>query len=72
MDRQDFLIVGVALALVFTVGVLQERNIKIRAQLAAKNVALRFAAYYALILFVVIFGAYGAGYVPVDPIYAGF
>lgn len=72
MDRHDFLIVLVMLTLIFLVSVLKERNVALREQVAAQNIAVRFAVYYALILSVVIFGAYGAGYVPVDPIYAGF
>ena len=54
------------------VGLLQEKGIAIREKLAGKNLAVQFSAYYALVLFIVIFGAYGSGYVPVDPIYAGF
>lgn len=34
--------------------------------------ALRWAAACTIVLIVVVFGAYGAGYVPVDPMYASF
>lgn len=72
MDQKDYLIVFIAVLLIFVVGLLQEKGIAIREKLAGKNLAVQFSAYYALVLFIVIFGAYGSGYVPVDPIYAGF
>lgn len=72
MDRHDFFIVFVATLLIFAVGLLQEAGIRIREKVSGKNIFLRFSLYYALILFIVILGAYGSGYVPVDPIYAGF
>ena len=37
-----------------------------------KNIVIRWLVYYAIIMFIIIFGAYGRGYVPVDPIYANF
>lgn len=72
MDLQDFIIVAIAVSLVFIVSLLQEKGIKLSEIYYKKNVAVRFAVIYALILFIVIFGAYGRGYVPVEPIYAGF
>ena len=72
MDKHDCLIISIALILIFIISVLKERNVPIRERIASKNAVVRFAAYYALILSIVIFGAYGTGYVPVDPIYAGF
>lgn len=72
MDRQDYLIIIVCAVLLFIIGILQEKGIEIRASIAKRNTAVQFAVYYALILFIVIFGAYGVGYVPLDPIYAGF
>lgn len=71
-DKYDFLIVCLALVVVFIVGILQEKNISIRESIASKHIAVRFSVYYGLILLVAVFGAYGKGYVPVDPIYAGF
>ena len=41
-------------------------------ELAEKKVVVRWAVVYGLILFCIIFGAYGMNYTPVDPIYAGF
>lgn len=72
MDKFDFLVVFLAMVLIFIIGIWQEKGKVIRKQLSAKPVAVRFAVYYLLILAIVIFGAYGAGYIPVDPIYAGF
>lgn len=72
MDKHDFLIVFVAVVIVFTIGVLRERGINVRGKLSEKNTAVRWAVSYALILFIIIFGAYGAGYIPVEPIYANF
>ena len=45
---------------------------EIRGSLNRKPTALRWAVWYALILFILIFGAYGVGYIPVDPMYANF
>ena len=51
---------------------LQEKGVEIRGSLNRKPTALRWAVWYALILFILIFGAYGVGYIPVDPMYANF
>lgn len=72
MDSLDFLIALVAIVIVLVINVLTEKGVSVREELARRNTVVRWAAYYALILFVIIFGAYGVGYVPVDPIYAGF
>lgn len=72
IDRHDFLITAVALCLVLTVSILQERGIKIRDYIAAQKTPVRWLIYYGAVLFVVVFGAYGNGYLPIDPIYAGF
>ena len=72
VDIFDLLIVVVALIGVFVISSYQERGVQIRESLHKKPLPLRWALLYGLILFIVIFGAYGPGYVPVDPIYANF
>ena len=51
---------------------LKEKDINIRESVAKMNICFRWTLYYALILIIIIFGAYGFGYAPVDPIYANF
>lgn len=72
IDRADLTIVGVTVVIVFVVSLLQERGIPVRETLKKQNTAVRWAVLYALILYIVIFGAYGHGYVPVNPMYANF
>ena len=72
MDKKDFLIVGAAVLLVLAVSILGERGVSVRSRLAERPAVFRWAVLYGAVLLVVIFGAYGKGYVPVDPIYANF
>ena len=72
MDAHDICITAAALLIILTVSILQEKGIPIRNSLEKRSLPLRWAAIYALILFIVIFGAYGPGYIPLDPIYANF
>jgi len=72
LDVQDMVVAALALVLVLAVSVLKERGIQLRETLAKRPVAVRFAVMYGLIFFIIIFGAYGLGYIPVDPIYANF
>ena len=71
-DKYDFIIVGITLILILTVSIMNEKGIKIRESLAKKNIVLRWAVLYALVLYIIIFGAYGLGYAPVDPMYAQY
>lgn len=72
MDSLDFLIAGITIVLVLTVHILCERGVAVRESVARQTLPVRWALYGALFLYIVVFGAYGEGYVPVDPIYAGF
>ena len=72
MARKDFFIVALLLGVIFIIGIFQERGVHLGTRIAQAPIPVRFVLYYGVILSLIIFGAYGAGYVPVDPIYAGF
>lgn len=72
LDIQDYIIVIIAIIFIFIISLLKEKGINIRESIAKKKIVTRWILYYGLILSVIFFGAYGPGYVPVDPIYADF
>lgn len=72
MDKQDFLIVAVGAAVMLIISILQEKGIRVRDSLARQKLPVRWCAYAALVMAVVIFGAYGPGYDAVDFIYGQF
>lgn len=72
IDGKDFLIVGVTLLIVLCVSLLKERGVGIREALGKQPALIRWAVLYGLIFYILIFGAYGVGYIPVNPMYANF
>ena len=72
LDLKDYIILFLAIIFIFIIGILKEKNINIREKISEKHIIVRWLAYYCLIFSIIIFGAYGTGYEPVDPIYADF
>lgn len=72
LDKADYIIIFVGCVVVAIVGIIKERNILTDIGLCRLSTPVRWVIYYALIMAVVIFGAYGVGYQQVDLIYAGF
>lgn len=72
LDIGDVIVIIIGVIFIFVISLLKEKNIDIRKKIAKKPIYIRWALYYALIMSIIIFGAYGAGYAPVDPIYADF
>lgn len=72
MDAGDFAVVFVGIMIVLVADVMKEKGISIRETIAAQKLPVRWGIYYAALFSIIIFGAYGAGYLPVDLIYAGF
>ena len=72
LDAKDYVVLIISIIFIFVVGLLKERGHNIRESISNKNIFIRWIIYYAFILIIIVFGAYGIGYVPVDPIYADF
>lgn len=72
LDHLDIIVVMAVVVLVFVFGILKERNIDIRERLAGRRIVIRWLIVIAAIVAIIIFGAYGAEYTPVAPMYADF
>ena len=72
LDGKDAAVVLAALAIVFAVSLANERGRSVRDWLERRHVAVRWALLYAMILFIITFGAYGYGYEAVIPLYANY
>ena len=72
MDAADFAAVGAFCVALFVVGLLRECGTRLFGRMWAAHPVARVTAMVCLALTVVVFGAYGAGYQPVDPMYAQF
>lgn len=70
--KNDLVIAFVGLLIMMLVGVLKEKNISIRETVGKWKLPVRWIFWYGVMLFVIIFGAYGSGYTVVDLIYAGY
>ena len=69
---QDYAAVAAMVVVMTIVAIVEERGCCITERLAHKNLAVRWVVLYALIIAIVIFGSYGVGTAPLDPIYAQF
>lgn len=72
IDIHDFIIMGVIVCVIFVISLLKEKGINIRESISKKNIVVRWSLYYALIITIIVFGSYGLGIVPLDPMYANF
>ncbi len=72
LDYKEWIIALVGMAAMLAAGIAKERGISIRGRMAAAALPARWAAYMAVAVFVVLFGAYGDMYQAVPFIYGSF
>lgn len=72
IDSHDCVIVIVMLVVVFAVDYLKEGGSDVCAYFAGRGIPIRWAVLCVLLLSIIVFGAYGVNYTPVDPMYAQF
>ena len=71
LTMSDYIVLILAVLLVLYVS-LASRSVGFREQLAVKPLTVRYLSYFALIIFILIFGAYGVGYDASQFIYSQF
>ena len=71
-SKIEIAIIAMAAAFIFVVDALESGDFDLSERIAKSNVILRYVALIFLIMFVLTFGKYGAGYNPEDFIYFGF
>ena len=57
---------------VWIVGFMKEHGVDVRGKILGASTPVKWSVYYLIIFTILLFGAYGTGYQPVDLIYAGF
>lgn len=72
INRPQFVVVMLAIALLIFVSVKQEQGIHIRQWIAARPLVVRWIIYYAVIFSVLVFGAYGVGFNAASFVYMAF
>ncbi|HEX2938388.1 MAG TPA: MBOAT family O-acyltransferase [Ruminiclostridium sp.] len=72
LDSKDLTVLAISAAVLLIVGLLQEKGISIRHKVGGWPLPVRWIVYFTAIFALIIFGAYGAGYIPANMIYAGF
>ena len=72
VDAADLGVLGIGALLLFVTGLLQEKGIMLRQSIGKWPLPPRWALYMTGIFVLIIFGAYGSGYIPADLIYAKF
>lgn len=72
LDIYDFAVLAIGVLVLFTVSLIKERKGSIRLQISKKNVTVSWLIFIALIVSIIVLGAYGPGYDAVDLIYAQF
>ena len=66
IEKLDMYVLLLGVVILFIVGLLQEKGHSLRQEIANRNIIIRWSIYLASIIVVIMLGAYGTGYNPVD------
>lgn len=72
IDPYDIVLALICIFIVFIVDMIHEQGVSIRNYISSRRLPVRWCFWYAMIIMVIVFGAYGAGYSIVDMIYAAY
>ena len=72
VDPYDFAIVVLVLLAMLVIGVIKERGGDPCESIAQQNDVVKWGVLVFIALFIIVFGAYGPNYTPVEPMYAQF
>ena len=72
LDQADVAVLAVSALVMLALGALRERNVDLIGCVWKRGAVARWAACCLVLCAVVLFGAYGVGYQPVNPMYAQF
>lgn len=72
LDRKDWFIMLAAMGIVLIIETLQYKGISLYQKLQSNPVVVRWAAYYLIIIILLVFGMYGSSYDPADFFYLQF
>jgi hypothetical protein len=72
LDSHDLWAVVVGAVLVLALDLMGEAGVSVWEAMSRRGALCRWGTWLALVAAVVVFGAYGAGYAPVDPMYARY
>lgn len=72
LDFKDLFVLFISLEILTVVGILQYCNVHIREHISAQNIIFRYMIYIMSLVFIIIFGIYGAAYDATSFIYFQF
>ena len=72
IDVPDVIFCALGLAVIIVVDILKEKKIDVRGWFLKQNYFVKTLIIAAIVAVIVLFGAYGDGYLPPDPIYGNF
>ncbi len=72
LDIRDYIVLLVGVVLIFVVGILQEKGIRIRQLIDTLPFVIKFVIFMIAALMIIILGAYGEHYGVADLLYANF